>query len=381
MAGNQIAKTLFQKGVRVIQDGSNPDQGRRWLVESLRQDPENDAAWVWLAQVIEDPRKQADCIDHALAINPANREAQVAKKRIATGEFKTVTATKRATQPMPVTATQPMPTAAAKKSTQSMPAARTRTAELPVTRASGLGRLLMSADMNKWQLTQKIILSAFCIGFSVLFIYVSRTGVSKPGDNSPTYLFLIGLLPLIGLVALLYSIVMTFGIKVKVYENGIEQTHVGTTKTWNWEDFTAVRVAEEINTVRYHGIPVFRFHNYDCRLMQDNKVALHLNKNIQKYKEVGRLVAEKTTPILFARNYEAHRRGETVYYGKVAVSREGIKQGRSLVAWDDIASYKVDNGTLIIQKLGRGKMHIRVVDLPNAYVLMALIDQIKGSRY
>jgi hypothetical protein len=192
---------------------------------------------------------------------------------------------------------------------------------------------------------------------------------------------ILGVLFLVWVVYVSYTIVISIGVQVAVHEKGIRRTRADKTESWRWEDFTALRVAEQIQTYRYVGIPVYHLHNYDLRMMQDKKVALHLNKDIQKYGEIGDLVVQKTTPIFFERDYKAYRNGETISYGKVEVNRDGIREGRRSIAWDEIASWNFENGGLSIQKVGRGKFDVYLVDCPNAYVLVAMIEKIKTNSY
>jgi hypothetical protein len=52
------ARDLFQQGVRAIRDQHDTVLGRQFLIESLRVNPENDAAWVWLSETVIDPKKK-----------------------------------------------------------------------------------------------------------------------------------------------------------------------------------------------------------------------------------------------------------------------------------------------------------------------------------
>lgn len=362
MAGD--AQTLFQQGVRAIRDDRDPTQGRRFLIDSLREDPDNDAAWVWLSHTVTDPGKKIDCLDRALLINPANRQALDAKQRLQNGS--TAAAAKRSTQEIFGSP--------GKRSTQSLPVSTSESGKS----ASDLGRLIETVGLNKWHLIQKIIYAAGCIGVAVFVFWAWRQ--ARPSDTLAPLLLVVMILPLLGVLAFSYSILVSIGIQVALHENGIRRTQGKDSQAWRWEDFTAVQVAEYSQTFRYSGIPVYKYHTYDCHLFIDKKAVLRLNKDIQKYREVGKFVTQKTTPIIFERNYQAHRNGETVLYGKVALNREGIRDGRRSITWDEIASWSVDNGTLTIKKPGRGKFRLYLLDIPNSYVLLAMMDKIKSPN-
>jgi tetratricopeptide (TPR) repeat protein len=76
------AKTLFRQGVRAIQEQKDLAQGRTLLTQSLKLDPNNDAAWLWLTRTIKDPQKKLQCVERALHINPSNEHARKLKEQL-----------------------------------------------------------------------------------------------------------------------------------------------------------------------------------------------------------------------------------------------------------------------------------------------------------
>ncbi|RPJ02802.1 MAG: tetratricopeptide repeat protein [Chloroflexi bacterium] len=76
------AKTLYQQGVTAIRDQQDPQRGRDLLIQSLRQDPRNDMAWLWLTRTVQDRSKQLEYVDRALTINPSNDAALKLKARL-----------------------------------------------------------------------------------------------------------------------------------------------------------------------------------------------------------------------------------------------------------------------------------------------------------
>ncbi|HOT93086.1 MAG TPA: hypothetical protein PLJ78_15355 [Anaerolineae bacterium] len=51
------------------------DAARRSLLQLVRQDPNDELAWLWLAQTLDDPKRQMDCLRQVLRINPNNPDA------------------------------------------------------------------------------------------------------------------------------------------------------------------------------------------------------------------------------------------------------------------------------------------------------------------
>ncbi|MDX1522725.1 MAG: hypothetical protein R3264_13940, partial [Anaerolineae bacterium] len=67
----------IDQAIFAIKSGDS-SRGRRLLTELLQTDPANDRAWVWLAKSVTTPEWRRACLDRALALNPANPEAQQA---------------------------------------------------------------------------------------------------------------------------------------------------------------------------------------------------------------------------------------------------------------------------------------------------------------
>jgi hypothetical protein len=350
------AQNLYQQGVKAIRDEKDPTQGRQFLVESLRLNPENDAAWVWLSRTVTDTQKKVDCLERALAINPTNQQAAELKSRLMGGMAGGMDASRIET-----------------RESKSIP----REAQS----GTNLGRLVDAVNMNKWHLVVKFIYMAGCLAIAGFLLYLYRDEKIVRPNNQLAILFLpaAGAF-LLGAVAFLYSIVISWGIRLEIYERGIARVLGSQRKTWRWEDFSAVRLAEYSFTYRYMGIPVYRLHTYECRLLIYGKVVLTINKDYQRFKALGEYVTQKTSPILFERDLKAYRRGDTVEYGKIRVSHSGIQQGRKSIRWEDIRDWTVSQGDLTIQRRSKGKVTFRMYDVPNAFVLLMLIGNLQHNR-
>ena len=59
----QILHTA-QEAIRL----GNREVGRRLLVQLLRANPRNEAAWLWLSAVVDDPDQERECVQRALRL-------------------------------------------------------------------------------------------------------------------------------------------------------------------------------------------------------------------------------------------------------------------------------------------------------------------------
>ncbi|MBA3870453.1 MAG: tetratricopeptide repeat protein [Anaerolineae bacterium] len=70
------AKTLFQEGVVAIRDQKDATKGRELLMQSLKIEPKNEMAWLWLSRTMAEPQKKIQCLERALKLNPANEQTR-----------------------------------------------------------------------------------------------------------------------------------------------------------------------------------------------------------------------------------------------------------------------------------------------------------------
>lgn len=71
------ARALRQQGIQAAKAGEK-ENARDLLQQSIRLDPQNEAAWLWLASVARDNRERLFCLQKLLEINPQNETARKA---------------------------------------------------------------------------------------------------------------------------------------------------------------------------------------------------------------------------------------------------------------------------------------------------------------
>ncbi len=97
-------ESLLAQGIAAAQAGDKAT-ARRLLTRAVRQDPDSEAAWLWLGSVLYTPQGRAFCLRNALALNPGN---EAARRGLLALENAPPPPTLVA-QPMPVPLPQPAP--------------------------------------------------------------------------------------------------------------------------------------------------------------------------------------------------------------------------------------------------------------------------------
>lgn len=71
-----VAPEMLKSAVAALDSGDRLT-ARKLLARLLQEEPNNDQAWVLLAEAVEDPQRQRDCLERALKLNPANEVARL----------------------------------------------------------------------------------------------------------------------------------------------------------------------------------------------------------------------------------------------------------------------------------------------------------------
>ena len=70
-----MADDLLRQGIAALQAGDKA-QARQLFSQAIRQNPDNERAWLWLSGAVETTPDKLMCLNKVLAINPANETAQ-----------------------------------------------------------------------------------------------------------------------------------------------------------------------------------------------------------------------------------------------------------------------------------------------------------------
>ncbi|MCJ7623988.1 MAG: tetratricopeptide repeat protein [Anaerolineaceae bacterium] len=67
----------IKHAITLIQAGEK-DRAKKILNSVLKQDPQNERAWLWVSKCFDEPERKKYCLERVLKINPDNRTAQKA---------------------------------------------------------------------------------------------------------------------------------------------------------------------------------------------------------------------------------------------------------------------------------------------------------------
>ncbi len=96
------AQSLYRQGIRAIRDQHDLKLGHALLKRSLELDSNNDRAWLWLTRTVGNPQTRLDYVERALAINPANEDAQKLRSKLLADGVSTAPSQAKSTAPFTV---------------------------------------------------------------------------------------------------------------------------------------------------------------------------------------------------------------------------------------------------------------------------------------
>jgi hypothetical protein len=92
------ATTDLMEAINLAKSG-NKAEAARILSNILKEQPENEAAWLWLASCLKTNQQKIYCLNQALALNPENQTTQKAIHRIKESDIKPKEETDQPTNP------------------------------------------------------------------------------------------------------------------------------------------------------------------------------------------------------------------------------------------------------------------------------------------
>jgi tetratricopeptide (TPR) repeat protein len=78
---NQGIEQLLREGIAAAQAGQK-EQARQLLLQVIAEDEEQESAWLWLSDLVDDPEEKQICLENVLALNPGNTAAQDGLRRL-----------------------------------------------------------------------------------------------------------------------------------------------------------------------------------------------------------------------------------------------------------------------------------------------------------
>lgn len=169
-------------------------------------------------------------------------------------------------------------------------------------------------------------------------------------------------------------------LRAALYEEGLLYSAGGAQEAYRWEDLS--EVWQEVISREYRNAGHLRQTTHTYRLVMRDGRRLALDDRLQGIGELGEALQKAALPRLFWDALARYQRGETLAFGKLSLSREGLALGGRTLAWGDLGPVEVGDGQLYIAEAGRSARwaELPVHEVPNVFVLLALVQARQAGK-
>lgn len=218
-----------------------------------------------------------------------------------------------------------------------------------------------------------LIVLAFLLGIFFL-------GASFTGDTASAELMFI-LFALLFIGGGLYLALTPFiyrSWRVYVCADGFAFIRGNKTDAFRWDQIESMW---QMIVKRYtNGIYTGTYHKYTVR--RKDGVQVVFNDRFANVEDLGNAISRAITNLLFPQVVAAYNAGQTITFGDLSISLQGVSNGRELLPWSQIKEMGVKQGVVTVRKEGKwlSWSTIRASQVPNIFVFMALVNYVLKNR-
>ena len=167
--------------------------------------------------------------------------------------------------------------------------------------------------------------------------------------------------------------------RVQVYEHGLVDLERGETRAFPWASVAEVHQAIVTQRDRRTHVALTT-HTYT--VTDDSGRAATFDDTIEHVQALGEAIQRAVSERLLAEALRALDQGETVAFGRLAVSRNGVSDGERSLPWSGVESIALERGyvTVTASVDQRNWVTVPAQEIPNVYVLLGLARAATGTR-
>ena len=183
------------------------------------------------------------------------------------------------------------------------------------------------------------------------------------------------------------SILRNRDLRVQVLPDGLAITKHNETVSFRWAD--VIEVTQSIVKQYVNGAYIGTHHLYAVRLADQRRHTF--NDAIRNVEELGSIIQREAGRHILLRITQAYEAGQTVPFGLLSLSQNGITRGNKALPWNQVSCVDFDKGQVVIYmkkdsytltdlvlSKGKGKKwaSILIARIPNALIFAAFANDI-----
>jgi hypothetical protein len=162
------------------------------------------------------------------------------------------------------------------------------------------------------------------------------------------------------------------GLEVLVCKNALVCMNPNSVQAVRWNEITGIRRVTLTSDETWGSLKPAR----QVIIDYGGKEPLIFDEMLENLSRVRDLVEQHTFDHLLASALEKLREGESVQFGPLSISQEGVRSGKSVLPWTDYGGVQADPQLVVMHYKGRDKpfCKLKTAEVPNIHVLPALAD-------
>jgi hypothetical protein len=242
-----------------------------------------------------------------------------------------------------------------------------------------LGTLQREFDVRLTKMTLFGGIVSLIVGGALgFFAYQMLTSPRNINDiNNAPILIIPGIIfLLVALYCFFYPIIYSSW-HIYIYSEGFAYTRINKVTAFRWDQIESMLQA--VTRQYMNGIYVGTNHKYTISGLDGKKIVL--NDIISNVGTAGEIIADMVTRVKLPQAIESFQAGNTLNFGKLSISSQGISNGKETIAWEQVKGINVNAGIVTVKKDNQwlSWSSVRVAQIPNFFVFLALVKAIQSQ--
>ncbi|HEU5227713.1 MAG TPA: DUF6585 family protein [Ktedonobacteraceae bacterium] len=165
---------------------------------------------------------------------------------------------------------------------------------------------------------------------------------------------------------------------VYVCTDGFAFTRGNAIEAFRWDQIEAMW--QSVTKHYTNGVYTGTTHIYTVRSRDGRKVVL--NDKFANVEQLGNTISQQITNYLLPQVVSAYNAGNTITFGPLSISKQGVSNSKELLPWSQIKEMGVNRGVVTVKKEGKwlSWSSVMVAKVPNIFVFMALVNYVLKSQ-
>ncbi len=158
-------------------------------------------------------------------------------------------------------------------------------------------------------------------------------------------------------------------LRVYIFTNGFIHARGKSGEAVRWDQIQAIW--EKVTRSRYSNTFLYTVQRSDGKVFRQGSPLVNC-------RDMGVRMMREVTKVHLPAAKAAYNAGQTLTFGPVNVTMQGLNNGKEMVPWDQIGRITLQQGKLGFEKEGRTLTlsSVKTADIPNLSVLIALVNSV-----